>query len=249
MHGESTPARQALNSLGAPLWAGLARDMSELARELQADDDIEAVMARIVAAAVRELDSASAAAITLVDRKGQVVAMVPSDERARLIGLAQQRCRQGPCLETSRDAVTLRCNDLRTDGRWPLWAAAAAGEGVRSVLSFQLFVQSDSMGALEIYADQPDAFDADAENTGLLLAAHAAIAMADRRKVESMHRALLSRDVIGQAKGILMERYKISPVAAFDLLIKSSQTTHLKLHDIADALATTGELPTAAPHP
>lgn len=143
--------------------------------------------------------------------------------------------------------MTLRADDLRTDGRWPQWAAVAVDEGVLSVLSFQLFVQGDRMGALEVYADGPDVFDADAENIGLLRAAHAAIAMSDTRMVENLHRALMSRDVIGQAKGILMERFKIDSVQAFDLLIKASQTTHFKLHEIAEAFALTGEMPTTPP--
>jgi hypothetical protein len=139
--------------------------------------------------------------------------------------------------------VTLRSDDLRTDDRWPKWAAVAVENGVLSVLSFQLFVERDSMGALDVYGAEPGAFDRDAENTGLLLASHAAVAMAGMRKVENLRIAVDSRDVIGQGKGILMERYKIPAGEAFDLLVLVSQRTHRKLRDVAEALTTTGELP------
>lgn len=247
MDSESTPTRQATDSVGEPMSVGLGRQMSELARELEADGDPAAVMQRIVAATIREIEVASCAGITLVNRQGHITAMVDSDEQAGRLSQAQQRTGQGPCLDTARDDVTLHSDDLRMDGRWPMWTAAAVDEGVLSLLSFQLFVESDRMGALEVYADQPGVFDAEAENTGLLLASHAAIALSDSRKVENLHRALMSRDVIGQAKGILMERFKINSVQAFDLLIKASQSTHLKLHEVAEVFATTGEMPTRPP--
>src|SRR5690348_16099581 len=170
---DATQARQARDSGGAPLSEGVARDLSELARELEAETTTDAVMHRVVAAAVREIDGASGAAVKY---------------------------------------------------------------GVLSALSFQLFVESHSMGALDVYADRPGAFDAEAENTGLLLACHAAIALAGGRKVDNLHLALQSRDTIGQAKGILMERYKIDAVQAFDLLIAASQATHRRLNSIAEQL-------------
>jgi transcriptional regulator with GAF, ATPase, and Fis domain len=222
--------------------AGVARDLSEIARDLQAEDGSDAVMHHITGAALTEIAGAVGSAITIFER-GKVTSAAPTDERARRVGEAQERTGEGPCVDSARQEVTLRSDDLREDQRWPRWGAEAVAEGVLSVLSFQLFVEEDNMGALDIYGDHPHAFSAEAENTGLLLASHAAIAMSDTRKIENLKVALISRDVIGQAKGILMERYKISPIQAFDLLIKSSQMTHRKLHVIADQLAATGELP------
>jgi AmiR/NasT family two-component response regulator len=98
------------------------------------------------------------------------------------------------------------------------------------------------MGALDVYGGKINAFDSDAENTGLLLASHAAIAMAGSRDITNLRVGLENRDIIGQAKGILMERYKISSQEAFDLLVMASQSTHRKLREIADELAATGEL-------
>jgi GAF domain-containing protein len=237
--------RQALDSRGGRLTAGVARDLSELARTMDAQPSTDELMDHIVAAAAVEIDGAAGAVITLLER-GHVHSPAHSDDRARRIGLAQQQTGQGPCVDTSREHVTLRSDDLQAETRWPKWTAAAMAEGVRSVLSFQLFAAHDAMGALEVYADEPNAFDDDAENIGLLLASHAAIAMAASRKIANLHLALAHRDVIGQAKGILMERYKVDAISAFDLLIRASQMTHQKLSTIAEELATTGALPGAA---
>jgi GAF domain-containing protein len=113
------------------------------------------------------------------------------------------------------------------------------------MLSVQLFVEDDNLGALNLYAESPGSFDESDENVAMLLAAHAAIAIKGGRVEGNLRSALDRRDVIGQAKGILMERYKIDDSQAFDLLVVASQQTHRKLRDIAEELARSGELPTA----
>jgi GAF domain-containing protein len=235
--------RQAHTSKGASIDAGVARDLSEMARQLQAEPDPEAVMQRIVDAAVAEIPGATAAAITLLDG-GELRSPAHSSDVALRVGEAQRDTGQGPCVDTSREEVTLRSDDLRKDERWPEFASIAVEHGVLSILSIQLFVEKDSMGALNVYADAADAFDEEAENVGLLLASHAAIAMSASKVVSNLRIALQTRDVIGQAKGILMERYKLSSVQAFDLLVTASQRWHRKLRDVADELAETGELRT-----
>jgi transcriptional regulator with GAF, ATPase, and Fis domain len=238
--------RQAQTSGGLAIDPGVARELSELARDLQAEPDPQAVMQRIVEATVHEIPAATSAAITLV-HKGQVSSPAHSDDIAVRVGSIQSRTGEGPCVDTARQELTVRSDDLRVEDRWPNFAAEAVENGVLSVLSFQLFVEHDSMGALDVYSDTPNSFDADAENIGLLLAAHAAIAMSGSRKVANLYRAIESRDLIGQAKGILMERYKIDGALAFDLLILSSQRCNLKLREVAERLTSTGEL--AVPPP
>lgn len=238
---EPSGSSRARGAHGQPIDAGVARDLSEIARELQAETGSDAVMHRIVTAAVNEIPGAVGAAITLLDH-GRISSPAHTDDRARSVGLAQEDTREGPCVDTARDEVTLRSDDLREDPRWPRWAAVAVEHGVLSVVSLQLFVEANSMGALDLYGDQPNAFDDEAENIGLLLAAHAAIAMAATGNIENLTLALDSRDVIGQAKGILMERFRLNADQAFQLLVMSSQATHRKLRDVAARLAETGEL-------
>lgn len=127
--------------------------------------------------------------------------------------------------------------------RSPLAAVrpAAAGLGVLSMLSFQLFVQDDNFGALNLYSGQPGASGPGSESDGMLLASHAALAMTAARTRAGLLTAMDSREMIGQAKGILMERYKITGVEAFGLLVVSSQAVDRKLRDLAGHLAATGE--------
>jgi hypothetical protein len=240
----SDPARQARTSAGAAMDPGLGQQLSELARELETAQDIEAIMHRIVTAAVHEIDGAIGASITLLT-DGVITSPAHSDDFAAAVGDIQRTTRSGPCVETAREEITVRADNLNTETRWPEFTSQALELGVQSVLSFQLFVEGDSMGALDVYGGQINAFSSEAENTGLLLASHAAIAMAASRDISNLQLGMENRDIIGQAKGILMERFKIAPHEAFDLLVMASQSTHRKLREVADELAATGEL--AAP--
>jgi GAF domain-containing protein len=220
----------------------LARELSELARDLQAERDTQAVLRRIVAATLSEIPSAVAAGITTVER-GHFSTAAETDEILGVIDQVQYRQNDGPCVRSLREEITVRSDDLSNEPRWPKYAAAAVEHGLRSMMSFQLFVEADNLGALNVYADKPNAFDEDDENAGLLLASHAAVAISGKRVEANLRTALESRDVIGQAKGILMERFKLNADQAFQLLVAVSQHQHRKLRDVADDLASTGEMP------
>ena len=242
--------RQAVGSTGHSAEPGIARQLSELARELQADLTIETLLQHIVMAAVTEVPGAQYAGITLVTGK-EFTTPAASGELAGRIDRVQYQVGEGPCLDAARHHETVRCDDLRADTRWPRFARQAADLGVRSMLSFQLFAGGDSFGALNLYAADPAAFGPDSESTGILLASHAALAMAAARTEAGLLTAMDSREMIGQAKGILMERYKITGVQAFGLLVASSQAVNRKLRDIAEHLVATGELlrPSRRPEP
>jgi GAF domain-containing protein len=219
----------------------VARDLNELARGLEAEPDFTAVMHWIVMAAVTELGGATAAAITLVQH-GQVSSSVPSSKLAERTGTIQRETGEGPSADNRREEATIRVDDLRESSRWPTFAPRAVKMGVLSLLSFQLLARHDNIGVLDVYSDRPGGFDSYDEDTGLLLASQAAIAIRASRKVTGLRMAMNTRDLIGQAKGILMERYKIDGERAFDVLDRTSQHTNRKLRDIAEHLATTGEL-------
>jgi transcriptional regulator with GAF, ATPase, and Fis domain len=235
------PVRQAVGSTGQSADPGVARQLSELSRELQADITTEALLNRIARAAVTEVDGARYAGITQVSDK-EFVTTAASGPLVERIDRVQYQAGEGPCLDAARRHKTVRCDDLRADARWPRFAHQAAGMGVLSVLSLQLFAGEDSFGALNLYAGTAAAFGPDSESTGILLASHAALAMTAARTEAGLLTALDSREMIGQAKGILMERYKITGVQAFALLVASSQAVNRKLRDIAWHLVATGEL-------
>ena len=238
---DAEPIRQALSSSEESAEAGVARQLSELARTMQAEPDNAALLQRIVVAATAEVPGAAHAGITLVTR-GTVSTPTQSSELVSRIDQLQAVTGQGPCLSSSHEHVTVRADDLRDEPRWPVFAPRAARLGVLSMLSIQLFVEDDSFGSLNLYAEAAHAFDDEAESIGLLLASHAAIAMAGARTEANLRTALTGRDIIGQAKGILMERYKLDGSQAFDLLVATSQHTGRKLRDVADHLAATGEV-------
>lgn len=194
----------------------------------------------MVDAAVAEVPGAEHAGVTILDHDS-VSTPVATSEVVAVIDRAQYETGQGPCVHAAVDGV-VRSDDLDNEPRWPRFAPHAVEMGIRSMLSFHLYARNDTIGALNIYARAADAFNESSVHMGTLLATHAAVALTQTKKEANLRIALESRDVIGQAKGILMERFKIDNAAAFDLLIAVSQHTHRKLRDIAEDLATTGSL-------
>jgi len=232
--------RHAIGSSGDVIEPGLAQQLGELAREWQAENKRPDMLKRITQAALVEIDSADHACISLVSNS-RVQTAAATDEFVQRVDEHQNELDEGPCLDSLREQVTIRSDDMAKDLRWPQFAKFTVENGIRSMLSVQLFVQDDSLGALNLYAQAPDAFTAHDESVAMLLAVHAALAIASDAHESNLKVALESRDIIGQAKGILMERFKIDAVGAFDLLVVASQTTHRKLREVAGELADTGE--------
>ncbi len=161
----------------------------------------------------------------------------------------------GPCVDAIAEHETFYAEDLSHEDRWPTFARRAVEHGMMSLLSFRLFIEESetgerTMGALNLYSRQRAAFDETAREVGVILASHASVALAaaqalahEKDHVAHLDQALASRDVIGQAKGILMERERLSADQAFDLLRRASQHLNIKLRDVADRVAETGERP------
>jgi GAF domain-containing protein len=232
--------RHAIGSSGHSIEPGLARQLGELAREMQSAPDMAALLQRITDTAVFEIEGAEYACISLVER-GIIRSQAATDDLVRRVDDRESELNEGPCITSLREEVTVRSDDFEKEERWPRFVAAAMAEGIRSMLAVQLFVEDDTLGALNIYATQPNAFTEHDESIAMLLAVHAAIAMTASSTRSNLRIALDSRDMIGQAKGILMERYKISSVEAFHLLVVASQRTNRKLRVVAEVLAATGD--------
>lgn len=222
--------------------AELATQLSELARELQQENDVEAVLSGIVDAALDLVPGTAHASISLVTGRKKVDSAVASGELPRRVDALQNSTGQGPCLDAAYEERVVRVPDLSRENRWPDFSRGAVELGARSMLSFQLFVEGDRLGALNLYGEGPDAFDNESEQVGMLVAAHAAVAFADSLKISQLGEALASRQLIGQAEGILMERFKITGQQAFILLTRVSSRSNVKLRDIAEHLANSGEV-------
>ncbi|MGY1710302.1 ANTAR domain-containing protein [Geodermatophilus sp. SYSU D00758] len=158
----------------------------------------------------------------------------------------------GPCLHTARNGVLVEIGDTRADSRWPDYARYVAEQGVLSVLAVPLVLGGEEQvaGSLNVYARRPDAFDEASRAVASGFAPYAAVAAGTvqayrraRETADNLQRALESRAVIEQAKGILMERHKLTPDQAFEALATVSMNKNVKLRDIAENLVLTGELP------
>jgi GAF domain-containing protein len=220
----------------------LARRLAEAARGLQQQTDPQQVLDRVVSLAVAMVPGADEATITMVRARRDVYSAAATGELARWFDALQNETGQGPCLDAMWQEQTTRVDDLATDPRWPVLGPRAGARGVGSMLCLQLFVHEDTLGALDLLAHQKSAFTDESEHIGLLLASHSAIAVADAQKLGHAAIALVNRDVIGQAKGILMERFKITADQAFDVLAKVSQDTNRKVYAVAEDLTRTGTL-------
>jgi GAF domain-containing protein len=220
----------------------LARRLAEAARGLQQQLAPEQVVDRVVSLAVAMVPGADEATITMVRARRHVYSAAATGDLARWFDVLQNQTGEGPCLDAMWQQQTVRVDDLAADPRWPVLGPRAAERGVGSMLCLQLFVHEDTLGALDLLARERSAFTDESEHIGLLLASHAAIAVADAQRLEHAAIALVNRDVIGQAKGILMERFKITAEQAFDVLAKVSQDTNRKVYAVAEDLTRTGTL-------
>jgi GAF domain-containing protein len=218
----------------------LARRLAEAARSLQRQASPEQVLDGVVSLARAMVPGADEATITMVRKDRHCYSAAATSTLARDFDVLQDETGEGPCLDAIWRQETVRVDDLASDPRWPTLGPRASERGVGSMLCFQLFVHRDTLGALDLLAHSKSAFTDESEHVGLLLASHAAIAAADAQHLENVTSALVNRDIIGQAKGILMERLKITSDQAFAVLAKVSQDTNRKVAAVAEDLARTG---------
>lgn len=217
-------------------------EIAELARHLhssQGSHAVEDVLPEVTAGAVRLLPGVDHAGITqaVSGHCREIASTAATSPVPTKLDELQQKYQQGPCWDAIWDHHTVRVDDFASETRWPEFIAAAPTDTpIRSSLSLQLYTDDTELGALCLYSERPNIFDAHIEEISLALAAHAAIAFSGARRSEQFRSALASRDIIGQAKGIVMERFKINAVAAFGLLLRLSQNTNTPLHEIARRL-------------
>lgn len=224
--------------------SSLGAVMSRIARELQQEHgDVGATLQAIATTAVDAVPGAQHCGISLVLERSRVRPRASSSRLPVVVDALQERLGQGPCMDAVWDQEAVRVDDVATDGRWPAFAAVAAEAGVGSMLCFRLYVSGDELGAMHLYSAAPRAFDDQSVDHGRLLAGHAAVALAGAQHEHHLRSAIDHRDLIGQAKGILMERYKTTADQAFAMLVRSSSLTNRRLWDVAEELSTTGSLP------
>jgi GAF domain-containing protein len=198
------------------------------------DTDSDTVIAELAEHAAAEIPGAEYAGVTVTRNAKQIDTPATTHKWPLLLDEIQQRHGEGPCLTAAWEEKIIHVADLTTDERFPLYARDALTETpIRSVMAFQMWIAGEQMGALNVYAETAHAFGPQTREIGLVFASHSSVAWNAARRDEQFKRALTSRDVIGQAKGMLMERYGVNAIQAFDLLRKLSQDSNTPLIQIA----------------
>lgn len=213
--------------------------MAELARTLASPRGLDEILSSVTAAAKELIPGVDAAGILLVGRGGTFESVAQLTDVPHQLDELQMRYNQGPCVQAALRDVVVRTDDFREETRWPQYAPACVEIGVLSGLSFKLYTADRTAGALNLFGFNPRVWDTDAETTGTVLAAHAAAALLAHREGEQLRSALSTRDRIGQAKGIIMERYKVDDLQAFEMMRRLSQDANKKLTEIAQQVIDT----------
>ena len=218
--------------------------LADAARRLQAEPDTQHTLESAVALATETIDGCDFAGVSIVHRKRQIDTPALTDEIVRRGDELQYELQQGPCLDAIWEQDTIRSPNLAEEKRWPEWAPRMAEElGVCSMLCLRLYTSADTLGGLNPYSSRIAAFDDDDVNTATFLAANIAVALAESQQAEQMHNAIWNRTVIGQAQGILMERFGMDPDRAFGVLRRVSQASNIKLNQVAAELVRTRRTP------
>lgn len=217
----------------------LAVRMAELARVVAAPRAAEDILHEVTSAAVELIEGVDTAGILLIKKGGQFESLGTTDEVPHELDELQHLLKEGPCLDAALNDVMVCTSDFGRETRWPAYSAAVQKLGVISGMSFRLYTHERTAGALNLFGYEPTGWDLERQTIGMVLAAHAAAALMASHQSENLHSAVASRDRIGQAKGIIMERYDVDDVRAFDMLRRLSQESNISLVDIAQRVIDT----------
>lgn len=215
--------------------------LAEQLRALASAPDAEQTLRLAVAAVIETAEGADCADVT-VDRDGVTTTLAASDDLAAAIGALQDQVDEGPCLSSLRDGAFVLAPDLAHDDRWPRFAPGAVDRGIRSVTAHPLYVDDGTSrhvyGALNVFGRRTDQ-DHGGVEAGAIVAAHCSLLLHAHAVREQLRAAIDTRDLIGQAKGVLMERHGVAAPTAFQMLRRASMDLNTKLREVAAQVAAT----------
>lgn len=212
----------------------LAVGLAQMARDLIAQDSVQATLDRILAHAVDLVEGCEHAGVLLLHGRSQVETAAASSDLVRRSDEIQGELGEGPCFDAAfQKQQVYRIADVETTvEQWPQYAPRARELGIGSMMGFLLFTDEGDLGALDLYSHEPNTFTQHSELVGWLLASHAAVAFSGARTTAQMRSAIDTR-----------QRYKLTDDRAFELIKKVSQDRNIKLRDLAEQISTTGEAP------
>ncbi len=213
-----------------------ATGLAAAAHDLCGRDTFEETLEAVVETAEVTVPGSFRAGVSITDKQGRAETVAVTDAWAADLDVLQHELGEGPSVDALRHTSVVEVPAARHDQRWPRYMSRAAPAGLRSQLALPFRVDTATAGVLSMYSSREEEIDAAARGVGEVVAAYAGMALARVREIETLNEALDSRQAIGQAVGILMERYGIEEDRAFAFLVRESTTTNTKVRDIAAAL-------------
>ena len=173
--------------------------------------------------------------VSVLDGNGNPETKASTSELVMELDTLQYSLNEGPCVDSLINGSTIvAAPNIRNAKRWPRYGPAAVELGLKAQLAVKLYLDGHgTVGGLNMYSTASGDIDPQAPGIADLFATHAALALGRAREVDSLHLALRTREVIGQAVGLLMQRYDLDPDGAFSFLIRSSSHSNTKVRDIA----------------
>jgi GAF domain-containing protein len=214
----------------------LAEVFAEISRVLLAEPDVQSTLDKMCELLVDTVEGCNHAVVTVV-RNHHLESPAASDDVGPAVDAIQLEVDEGPCLEAIREHEVVLTDDLTTESRWPQFSRRAVETtGVRSMLAFRMFVAADTLGSLNLYSKRAGAFTDESLAVGTIFAAHAAVALRAAQTKEDLARlreVVETRELIGQAKGIVMGRQGISSDAAMEILCRGAERLKVELRELA----------------
>ena len=222
--------------------ATTAEEFAQLALSLHHEPTLEETVDRVLDFALKAVDCTYAGVI-FVHRSTSVETFAATDPLVADLDRLQFESGAGPDLEIIADRLGVLVEDTATETRWPAWSRTVAAAGVRSMLGTRIHTGATVIGSLNLYDVRPGHFSEEDRDVAHVLARHAAVALAATREQAELWQAIDARQLVGQATGILMERFTLDADRAFDVLRRYSQHHNLKLHEVATRLIESRRLP------
>jgi GAF domain-containing protein len=217
----------------------IVANLRELHGLLLSEETLQSVLDRVAQLARTTIDGCDSAGVTII-QDSKVTTAAATDDFTLKIDNDQYENREGPCLQALSAQEIVTIEDIATESRWPSFSKAAKRDGLGAVLSLPLAVRDQPMGALNLYSKKANSFGENSQPWGMLFAEQASVAISNAqvydsaiRLAEQLRDAIKTREIIGEAKGILMAQEGVSEDEAFDMLKRVSQNQNVKLRDIA----------------
>jgi GAF domain-containing protein len=220
----------------------LSRSLSRLAGVVLTEETSDAILDLVVSLARSTIQGADGAGVTIM-RDDKFTTAAHSDPIVREVDAFQYEFRDGPCLSAMIEGNQTRIESMVNETRWPQFVPRARDKGILSTWSFPLTIRGKAIGALNLYSKELEGFRNSDENIARTFAVQASTVLSNALAYSTsaqltgqLREALESRQLIGEATGILMERLSCSREAAFDRLRQASNNTNVKLKDVARAV-------------